>query len=65
MTFPKFLKHISQRNLMSTFEFIGIDEVFRHFAIRQQAAYQFVAYCHFAYIESFGSFLPLDRLHKI
>jgi hypothetical protein len=65
MAFPKFLKHISQRSLMSAFEFKGFDEVFMHFAIRQQSFYQFVAYCHFSYIESFGSFLPLDRLHKI
>ena len=34
-------------------------------SIRQQAVYQFVAYGRFSYLENFGSFLPLDRLHKI
>jgi hypothetical protein len=41
------------------------NEVFRLFVIRQQAVYQFVAYGHFSSFENFGSFLPLDRLHKI
>ena len=41
------------------------NEVFRFFVIRQQAVYQFVAYGHFSSFENFGSFLPLDRLHKI
>ena len=41
------------------------NEVFRFFVIRQQAVYQFVAYGRFSYLENFGSFLPLDRLHKI
>jgi hypothetical protein len=41
------------------------DEVFRLFVIRQQAVYQFVAYGHFSSFEDEGSFLPLDRLHKI
>jgi hypothetical protein len=34
-------------------------------AHRQQAVYQFVAYGHFSSFEDEGSFLPLDRLHKI
>ena len=41
------------------------DEVFRLFVIRQQAVYQFVAYGHFSSFEDEGSFLPLNRLHKI
>jgi len=41
------------------------NEVFRFFVIRQQAVYQFVAYGHFSSFEDEGSFLPLDRLHKI
>jgi hypothetical protein len=32
---------------------------------RQQEVYQFVAYGHFSSFEDEGSFLPLDRLHKI
>jgi len=35
------------------------------FVIRLQAVYQFVAYGHFTSFENFGSFLPLNRLHKI
>lgn len=41
------------------------NEVFRLFVIRQQAVYQFVAYGHFSSFEDEGSFLPLNRLHKI
>ncbi len=40
-------------------------EILRLFVIRQQAVYQFVAYVHFSSFENFGSFLPLNRLHKI
>lgn len=41
------------------------DKVFRLFVIRQQAVYQFVVYGHFSSFEDHGSFLPLNRLHKI
>ena len=41
------------------------NQVFRLFVIRQQAVYQFVAYGHFSSFENIGSYLPLDRLHKI
>jgi hypothetical protein len=41
------------------------NEVFRLFVIRQQAVYQFVAYGDFSSFEDEGSFLPLNRLHKI
>lgn len=46
-------------------ESVFSDEVFRLFVIRQQAVYQFVAYGHFSSFEDEGSFLQLDRLHKI
>jgi hypothetical protein len=41
------------------------NEGFRLFVIRQQPVFQFVVYGHFSSFESFCSFLPLNRLHKI
>jgi hypothetical protein len=41
------------------------NQVFRLFVIRQQAVYQVVAYGHFSSFGDEGSFLPLNRLHKI
>src|SRR5690606_12934758 len=40
------------------------DQVFRFLVIGQQAVDQFVAYGHFYSLQSDGSFLPNDRLHK-
>ena len=41
------------------------NQIFGLLVIHQQAVYQFVVYGHFSSFENFGSFLPLDRLHKI
>jgi hypothetical protein len=41
------------------------NEIFKFFVIHQKAVYQFVAYGHLSSFEDEGSFLQLDRLHKI
>jgi hypothetical protein len=40
-------------------------QVFGFLVIGQQAVDQFVAYGHFCSLQSYGSFPPNDRLHKI
>jgi hypothetical protein len=68
---PKVLSHLGfKRTLDQSFgelleKPVFSDEVFRFFVIRQKAVYEFVAYGHFSSFEDEGSFLPLDRLHKI
>jgi hypothetical protein len=52
-------------NSWHPFPKLDSNQVFRLFVIRQQAIYQFVVYGHFSSFENFGSFLPLNRLHKI